>query len=72
MIEEAGRIPHKRKHTRALKRGKSDVRALIFRKCHSKWDWLYLYSCIYILMHIHTNVHTNKKYRLLLRKLLIS
>ena len=25
----------------SLKRGKRDVRALSFRKCHLKWDWLY-------------------------------
>ena len=27
----------------SLKRGKKDVRALSFRKCHPKWDWLYTY-----------------------------
>ena len=26
----------------SLKRGKRDVRALSFRKCHPKWDWLYI------------------------------
>jgi len=42
---------------------KRDVRALSFelwksfRNCHSKWDWQYIYRCVYTHTYIHTHIH---------------
>jgi len=38
----------KLEHLFSLKRGKKDFRALSFRKCHPKWDWLYCLVETYI------------------------